>query len=61
MRKGPDEMMKILSKLKEDLMPIIKECEKENGISIRKLTIDMVDKPDFVGLEDEDTGTHFYV
>ena len=61
MGKGPDEMMKILSKLKEDLMPIIKECEKENGISIRKLTVDMVDKPDFVGFEHEDTGIRFYV
>ena len=61
MGKGPDEMMKILSKLKEDLMPIIKECEKENGISIRKLTVDMVDEPDFVGFEHEDTGIHFYV
>ena len=61
MEKGLDEMMKILSKLKEDLMPIIKECEKENGISIRKLTVDMVDKPDFVGFEHEDTGIHFYV
>lgn len=61
MGKGLDEMMKILSKLKEDLMPIIKECEKENGISIRKLTVDMVDKPEFVGFEIEDTGIHFYV
>ena len=61
MEKGQDEMMKILSKLKEDLMPIIKEWEKENGISIRKLTVDMVDKPDFVGFEHEDTGIHFYV
>lgn len=61
MGKGMVEMMNILSKLKEDLMPIIKECEKKNGISIRKLTIDMVDKPGFVGLEHEDTGIHFYV
>ena len=61
MGKGSDEMKKILSKLKEDLMPIIKECEKENGISIRKLTVDMVNKPGFVGFEHEDTGIHFYV
>lgn len=61
MEKGVDEMKNILSKLKEDLMPIIKECEKENGISIRKLTVDMVDKPDFVGFEHEDAGIHFYV
>lgn len=61
MGKEIDKMIKILSKLKEDLMPIIKECEKENGISIRKLTVDMVDKPDFVGFEHEDTGIHFYV
>ena len=61
MEKGVDEMMKILSELKECLIPIVKECEKENGISIRKLTIDMVDKPEFVGFELEDTGIHFYV
>ena len=61
MGKGPDEMKKILSELKEELKPIIKEYEEKTGTSFGKLTIDMVNEPCFVGFEVEENGVYFYI
>lgn len=61
MEKDLNEMKKILSELKEELKPIIKEYEEKTETSIGKLTIDMVDEPDFVGFEVEGNGVHFYI
>lgn len=61
MGKDLNEMKKILSELKEELKPIIKEYEEKTGTSFGKLTIDMVNEPCFVGFEVEENGVHFYI